>query len=145
MNHLMRKHGQPVTNAQIETIEQRLEVTLPPVYRQFLLVVNGGTPHRTLLDVPNWPGKATLMDEMFDVDGLVRWTEELAHDLPPGFVAAGVDPGGNFLCIGTIGEHVDQVYYWDASADWNLREEEGTMFRVADDIEDMLEHLEADS
>jgi hypothetical protein len=57
-------------------------------------------------------------------------------------IPVGVDPTGNFLCLSTSGEDTGTIYYWDASPDWGLSDEDQTLFPVAESIDAFLEDLQ---
>ena len=134
----------PVSPETISNFETRHAITLPQSYKTFLTQSNGGRPSWTVFDVPKWPGKATALHFLFGIhDGkhnnLALWYDELRDRLPEGFIAIGVDMGGNFLCLGIEGGFVGEIWYWDSSNDYDL--EDGTMFRVGKDIGEFLSHL----
>lgn len=134
----------PISAKMISDFEADHGITLPQSYKDYLLQWNGGRPSWTILDVPKWPGKATALHFLFGIhagkrNNLGLWYDELRDRLPEGFLAIGVDMGGGFLCLGTSGKFVGEVWYWDSSNDYDL--DDGTMFRVGTSIGQFLNQL----
>jgi hypothetical protein len=74
--------------------------------------------------------------------GLEFWIQEFDGELPENaFLAIADDAGGNFALLGTREPYSGQVYYWDSSPDWDLDEETGTMFLVAESFTEFLSKL----
>ena len=136
----------PTTSQALGHFQSRFGVSLPDDYVSFLLSTNGGRPAPDGLIVPEWPGRSTRIHFFFGLhddehNNLSSWTDELIDRLPEGCVPIGVDMGGNFLVLATEGERRGQVYYWDASPDYDLSSEGGTMFLAASDIQALMEAL----
>ncbi|PQO42922.1 SMI1/KNR4 family protein [Blastopirellula marina] len=133
------------TPAKLQRFERQFGVILPEDYSRFLLASNGGRPVPDGLDVPFWPGKSTRIHFFLGLhDGehnnLASWMDELVDRLPDGCVPIAVDMGGNFLVLATR-ERRGQVYYWDASADYDLPEDSGTLFLLSNGINELLDGL----
>jgi hypothetical protein len=109
-------HGQ-LDSIRLAAFEDRLGVTLPPDYRQFLLAHNGAelAPDEIIL-----PGQTEPFASLGTVFGLHGGPESLDKvfgnvegEIPAELVAFAEDVGGNLLCIGIRSEHRGKVYFWD--------------------------------
>jgi hypothetical protein len=146
MNVIIASSVPPATVAQIHDFELEKRIALPLEYRQFLQRWNGGRPTPAGFQVPKWPGEASLVGDFFGIRqgeacSLSFWSDELQDRLKDQFIAIADDPGGNFICMGIAEGNRGKIYYWDASPDWGLTAETGTMFLVADNIDDFVAKL----
>lgn len=135
-----------VSERQISDFEQRHGVAVPPVYKQFLYISNGGRSDRSAFDVPGWPGQGSILDFFFgigagDEASIEWWINELDTRIPVGFIPVGIDQGANLVLVGTAGKYLDQIWYWDSSYQFELSDKQGTVFKIADNIDQMLEQL----
>lgn len=140
------RFGPAITLEDLEAFENSYGLALPADYRSFLLEVNGGRPSLSQLEVPQWPGRESTVDSFLRHDagscGLEFWIQQFDGELPEGgFLAIAHDAGGNFALLGTKASYCGQVYYWDSSPDWDLDEETGTMFLVAESFTEFLSKL----
>lgn len=112
-------HSAPATTIDaVDAVAQRLGVTFPADYRQFLLEVNGGCPDQQCFSVP--ARDDALLDFLYGISnvrdaGDLEYAQASAsfHDpLPPGMIAIGHDPGGSILLLNTSADS-GEVYYWD--------------------------------
>lgn len=131
---------------QLRDFEQHICMTLPHDYRSFLLATNGGRPVPDGLDVSKWPGKSTRIHFFFGLHGgehnnLAKWTDELSDRLPTGCLPIAVDMGGNFLILSTDKQRSGEIYYWDASSDYELSDDDGTLFFLSNGVNGVLNAL----
>lgn len=139
----IRNPGRPLTRADIEAVERRLNVNFPSQYVSFLLAHNGGRPkpdvYRSI--EPNDDG---AVHYFFSVDGdsyyknLVQqvedfWSDEehSRRDLMP---IARAPSEGDLVCLGVGAVRHGEVFFW---SDENLaRSRQG--WRLADDLDSFL-------
>src|SRR5215472_5355466 len=85
----------PVSEADVQRYEQRLGVTFPDDYRNFLLTTNGGIPTPRYLDVPDENSVVRVnflyaITNEHDISDLVYELEDLSSrmsgKLPDGFI-----------------------------------------------------------
>jgi hypothetical protein len=131
---------------EVRSFERLNGLKLPAEYVRFLLEKNGGRPERPNFKVPGWPGQASMVGDFYglrpgEICSLQYWFTEFRDTLPPGFLAIADDPGGNLICIATLGAEGGKIYYWDPTPDWDLSEQTGNLFRVADTFDQFLEQL----
>ena len=108
--------GPPITEADIDELEQTLGVELPASYRAFLLRYNGGRP------IPDGFGDdrfGSLMDSFFSVknDENVYDTITVQRDLfkdriPSDLLPIGIDAGGSRVCMGITPENYGKIFFW---------------------------------
>jgi hypothetical protein len=140
------RFGPAINPDDLNAFETRHGLKLPADYRTYLLEVNGGRSLLTELPVPDWPGRAASGFDFLALlpgdNSLDFWVNFYEGELPEGgFLAIANDAGGNFVLLGTEKPHVGEVYYWDSSPDWDLDEETGTMFLVAESFTEFLSKL----
>lgn len=147
MKYKISDSHSPATTERIASFQMTFNVVLPTEYKQFLQATNGGRPVPYCIHIPEWPGQRTCIHFFFGLhddedNSLKAWTEELHDELPSGCIPIGVDMGGHFLVLATEGERRGQVYYWDASTDYDLSPDVDTLFLVAENMLALLESLE---
>lgn len=110
--------GPPIDVADLDALEDRLGVKLPPQYRAFLLRVNGGTP-RPERCFDNHKGVESLVFMFYAVKHervsltLAQSAWQLEDRVPSVLLPIAYDAGGNQICIGVSGRHYGRVYFWD--------------------------------
>lgn len=138
----------PTTVDAIATFERSRGIQLPPSYRDFLLVSNGGVPKLTRFPVAGRPNDPIESVQVFCGLG-VRWpTTELSYALdlyrgaiPEGVVPFAVQDGGSFICF-DLRNGYEQVVFWDHRHFWSTGEwRELDLYHVADSFEGFLELL----
>ena len=148
MKDLFHKRATP---EEIAILEAGRNIKLPVAYKKFLLENNGGEPEPNYFDIPDLPGKGSLVDYFNGLGVSTPYGNlEAALDtyrdrLPDGFIAIGADPGGNVLCLGIKMPHLDKLYYWDHHDELDKRgrskKDMGNMYWLADDIYEFLDNL----
>lgn len=109
--------GKPLSDAQLQEVEERIGVKLPEQYRRFLQTQNGGRPSPDHFDFRERPGQGSIVDFLYGV-GVHRRPLELerralkTENLPGDLMEIGMDPGGSQICIGISGERLGKVYFW---------------------------------
>jgi hypothetical protein len=140
----------PVSEADVQQYEQRLGVTFPEDYRNFLLTTNGGIPMPFYLDVPD-ENHVLRVDFLYaikneyDISDLVYELENLSSrmsgKLPDGFIVIGHDPGDGKFLLGTRGEHASQVWFWDTERWMSTTSASENTYWIADSFTDFLNGL----
>ncbi len=103
----------------IAEAEEELGLSLPVQYRDFLSKHNGGHPEPNAFPIENNPSDDHGLVHYFlcvkenDVYNLVDWVKRFHDRIPSGFLPIAVDPGGNLICLSTIGKNAGKVYFWD--------------------------------
>jgi hypothetical protein len=137
----------PVSEADVRRYEQRLGVTFPEDYRNFLLTTNGGIPAPRYFDVPNqdyylWVNFLYAIRNQHALSDLVYELEDLSSrmdgKLPDGFIVIGDDPGDRKFLLGTRGKHAGQVWFWDTSRLMKTSSPSKNTYRLADSFTDFL-------
>ncbi len=116
----LRSPGTPAPAELVRAFEQQLGFTLPEDFRSFLLRYNGGKPIPSafLLRKRTGPYSDSLVHRLEGLEpseraGL-RWLHSfMQYRLPVGFLAIGIDPTGNFICLGLDSDARGRVYFWD--------------------------------
>jgi cell wall assembly regulator SMI1 len=135
-----------IDKSTLASFESKLGIMLPDAYRRFLLKSNGGRPDPAYFDVPSWPDGGISVGDFFGIRSqraanLQFWIDEAGNELLPDFIPVADDPGGNLLCLRLTEPDRGAIYYWDASPDRDLDETTGTMFKVAESIDEFLKRL----
>ena len=133
----------------IEEVEQRLCVSFPSDYREFLLTANGGVPERYLHFYVADHGDVMLgaifgigpdrtsLDVQYEQEQATIW-----EPLPRGYIAIANDPGGNLVLLSTIGQDAGRVWFWDRVGFW-VGEDGQNLFPVAPNFTQFIESLQA--
>lgn len=115
----MRPHihsTEPALGAnQLNDVESRLGLKLPPSYRAFLLRHNGGQPTPDKF-VPEDHASPEVLAWFMAVndrdDGLVALARSYRPHLHRDLLPIASDPFGNLICLGVQGDHTGQVFFW---------------------------------
>lgn len=113
-----------ITEAQLKAFERKHDLSLPELYRRFLLRINGGHPIPDGLQIPlggtavDWRLHYFLgLDDPMESCNL-EWVMELTHDTrPAGFIPIASDEGGNFFYLKLGQSHDGGVYFGATPAD----------------------------
>lgn len=144
----MVESNSPATIEAISEFERTRDIELPPRYKEFLLITNGGVPRLTHFPVSGRPSDQLDCVQVFCGIG-ARWpTTELSYalDLYRGGIPEGILPfadqdGGSFICF-DLRTGTDRVTFWDHRHFWSTgvwREQD--LYHVADTFEAFLELL----
>src|SRR5438128_2090769 len=106
-----------IHEADIQTLEKRLNARLPDEYRNFLLEHNGGEPSPQIFLINEREGTDILRflfgighDEYYSLTDNI---EDYSDRIPANFIPIGCDTFGNLICLSIKGEDVGKVYFWD--------------------------------
>lgn len=137
--------GPHITEEDIVKFEQQYQLTLPALYRSFLLEANGGRPERDLFPIEglrnNPDGRIHFF---FGFDHPVEayrldWNRDVwGNDTPPNLLFIATTQGADALCIDL---NDGTVYYWDA---YDEDDTGRRLYRIADSFEQFLEVLYRD-
>ncbi len=138
----------PITDADIQAVEQQLNIQFPDDYRRFLLAHNGGRPEPSVFDIIE--GESAFTDSMVDwfycIDPgdyhfhIVKKAKVFKDRMPPEFIPIGCDPGGNQICLVVAGEDKGMIFFWDHEQEMDEGEPPtyDNLFFIADSIDDLL-------
>lgn len=112
--------GKSVTEKDIAALEQRLGISLPDEYRQFILTWNGGQPEPNAFPIQDNPRDTHgLLDRFFSIDvedtdyDIVDNAEVFRDRVPADLLPIAFDPGGNLICVAVSGKNKGKIYFWD--------------------------------
>lgn len=109
----------PVQIDFIDDLEVEIEQGLPPDYRGFLQLCNGGFLHTKLQfhSGATLGRHTTVTLDMLGGDRehcwLTNYREMYWGRIPEALRWIGSDPFGNAFCIGVEAEHYGKIYFWD--------------------------------
>lgn len=115
----------PLSEADLQAVEARLNILFPSDYRQFLLAYNGGVPEPDAFHFKNETGPYTdsCVDRFYAIydgeyDNFEKQFLSCKADglLPENMIAVADDPGGNMICLSVSGPDTNSVYFWDHEA-----------------------------
>lgn len=133
--------GDPLTDEQVQRLEQQLGGSLPRSYRDFLLKYNGGRPCPDTVDVDHAPGTPTDLQLFFGLGAAIEssdlaWNKRVfAERLPERLLPIACDSGGNLFCISLSSEDTGAVFYVD------LEQGRPANYLVAGDFAGLLEKI----
>lgn len=138
----------PLTEADIQQVEQEINVRFPDQYRQFILQYNGGRPIPNVFMIPDdrIPGQSSMLDWFYCIDlsdeynHLLRNLDVFRDRMPSDCVPIGCDPGGNQICLIVSGAQTGKIYFWDheEEADEGEIPTYRNMYLIAESIDDLL-------
>jgi hypothetical protein len=139
----------PTTLAAIERFERERGVSLPRLYREFLLALNGGRPKHPAFPIQGLQGRPFEIVQAFAGIGVREPTDELAwsNDLyaggiPHGIVLIAGNETGDYICLDLRGGR-ERVAFWDKRHFWGTGEwRERDLYHVADSFEEFLASLQ---
>ena len=134
----LTKTGPPLSEADLQGVEQRYGLKFPLDYRQFLLRFNGGKPDKCLF---RFKGKRVYsecvhyflsMSDNPDISFHVYYKSYKIDSkrLQPDVIPVAFDPGGNLICLSVAGKNVGTVFFWDHEQETSERGEFGKNQRV---------------
>jgi hypothetical protein len=115
--NFLNQHGElhPATIDQIDRLEKRIEVNLPPLYKDFLIKYNGGVFNESLFE------EATLgvlvasyflpISESHE-NSMESEISFFLKEIGGGYIPIAIDPGGNYFLIGCEKDNFDGIYFW---------------------------------
>jgi hypothetical protein len=122
----------PLNLQEIEQAEERLNVTLPSTYKNFLLKYNGGRPVPDGFDI-SWTEDRIISETRRECSedwrsSMVGWFLSIYEGeysnfmeynlvdfkgrIPKETIAIAHDPGGNLILLGVAGEQIGKVLFW---------------------------------
>ncbi|MBZ0320168.1 MAG: SMI1/KNR4 family protein [Anaerolineae bacterium] len=138
----------PITDADIQAVEQQLNIKFPDDYRRFLLAHNGGRPKLGVFLIPDdpIPNQSSILNWFYCIDptdynyDILRNAEIFKDRMPPEFIPIGEDPGGNQICLVISGEDKGMIFFWDHEQEMDEGEPPtyDNLFFIADNIDDLL-------
>lgn len=109
-----------ITPATLDAVERRIGRPIPPEYREFLLVHNGGYPEPADFEITCHNGRVMPVSvewffpvEAADSIDLEQVLRRYRGRYPEELFPFACDPGGNLICIAVAGEKAGQIWYWD--------------------------------
>jgi hypothetical protein len=114
----------PATHADIQALEQRLDVTFPSDYKQFLHEFNGGKAKNLDLKInmitQSGFQTSAYLDEMFGIQEMNHYYDMIFPD-DEGFlelddthnVVIGLANGGSAICLCIQGQFKGKIYHYD--------------------------------
>lgn len=116
---IVESYEPPMTTAYLDDFEHQSGVKLPPEYRDFLLLHNGGAPEPDAFPISDNPSDSHALVAWFlgqdvedDVD-LLTFYQETRGRMPDHLIPIATDPGGNLICLSVTGETIGTVYFWE--------------------------------
>ena len=109
----------PITEAELATFEQELDLELPNDYRQFLLVHNGGVPTPDLYDFKMdsfiYEGCVTRFLGLREGErySFSRYLKTYQKRLPANLFPIALDLSVDLICVSTSGNDYGRVHFWD--------------------------------
>lgn len=102
--------GPPLTERAFDELAQRLPLSLPRAYREFLLRANGGVPRVRAFRGAD--GREEALESFFPAegeDGLEVWCNLYVGRIGDGLLPIARDMFGNLICLDAAGA----VHFWD--------------------------------
>jgi len=124
-------------------------ISIPNVYRKFLLHFNGGTTGgKNTFKVPKMKGEFGF-NEFFGIHGgtegldYVINTYVKRHRFPDTYFAIGSDVSGNLVLIGTSPENLEKIFFWyhENESDEGKKATQKNIFKLADSLQDFIDNL----
>ncbi len=137
-----------LTNSDIKLLEEKLGVTLPEDYKNFLLLHNGGHPEKS-----SFPTVSKFLENediawfyaFYDgeVCNIIKENEFNKEIIPEEFIAIAYGPFGHDICLGVSGDVLGRVYFFVRN--WDLDEDgqpvPDDFFRIANSFTDFINSL----
>lgn len=111
----MTHSAAPITDADLDRVEETIAAKLPSAYRAFLLAHNGGQPTPDGFPFDDEPG--SLVNFFFAVNHPKR-TLDVTRNYNAGkrfgvdLLPIAIDAGGSYVLLGIRGERYGKVYFW---------------------------------
>src|SRR5262245_50269890 len=109
----------PASHAQIDKFERDTGLSLPPRYKSFLLLANGGQPCKDVVFVILEIGEEVMLGALYGISdednslSVQTAYEDSKDNVPPSFIPIGEDPGGNLLLLETTGKDKEGIFFRD--------------------------------
>jgi hypothetical protein len=120
--------GSIATPDEIKYFEQKIGVTLPQDYREFLLTQNGGIPTKSHVRVPN--NRESVVQSIYSLTNpskiytIYHLIEVYRDRIPKDMLPIGDDPAGNLFLLGlNSGNSYGKVYFWDHEQEADNKEQ----------------------
>ena len=136
------------TDAIISAFENKNNIKLPDLYRQFLKQTNGGRPDRDkypIVGLANNPfgGIQTFFgfNKLCDVDNLSNNYDFYSDKIPHGVLLIAGNGGGDYVCL-DLRSGKERVVFWDNRHFWGTGEwREIDLYRIADNFAEFTRAL----
>lgn len=137
--------GKQLSEADIDSFEKDLKISLPSEYRNFLLKNNGGYVEPNIFyyrDEDNFETNSAIsiffpLDSSFD-NCLQVIVKAYRKRVPSHLMPIASDVFGNLVCLGVSERNQCKIYFWDHERESNEFGDEGNVFLVADSLHDFL-------
>lgn len=142
----------PVSEHEIRKIEKMLDCKFPEMYKDFLVVCNGGYPSEKdffpMLEKTFYGESSGSIGRMFSTDegefyNLIRENNTYKSRLPKHLLAIGENGMGDLICLCMEGENYGKVYFWDHN--WEAEDGEEPTYRnvhlIANSFKDFINSL----
>ncbi len=137
--------GPHIAEEDVVKFEQQYQLTLPELYRSFLLNSNGGRPERDLFPIQGLRGNPWgRIHFFFGLEHPIEayrldWNRDvIGSDTPPNLLFIATTEGADDICIDL---NDGTVYYWDA---YDEDDTGRRLYKIADSFEQLLELLYRD-
>ncbi|MGM0554959.1 MAG: SMI1/KNR4 family protein [Myxococcota bacterium] len=140
-------HG-PVTDGQLQIVEEFLGVNLPRDYRTFLLEHNGGEPEPNVVRWGEASDSSDIVREFYGVHrgpshaNLIWTTKVFAGRIPERMIPIADDPFGNQYCL-ALTRGRGKVFFWDHELEGSEDEDE-PLILIAESFTEFFESFEVD-
>jgi SMI1-KNR4 cell-wall len=144
---VFESRGRPASEELIRALEAGLSVELPEAYRAFLAEGDGARFREYNEIEGTWHGGLCVMFSVVDREASDRQLEQVASvyrdRVPSEFLAIGDDSAGNLVCLGVVGEHRGEVFFWDheMEADEGEPPTMDNMERLAGSLNELLDQV----
>lgn len=137
-----------LSDMQISNIEHQLEIILPEDYKKFLKQVGGGVVEKNEANkiLIEEIGEEIVIDVLFGDEqnnkksSILFWMEQFNGELLEGAIIIGDDLFQGFLVMVCYGEN-QGVYYWDDAYNFEVSDDENSMYRIAESFEELLKKI----
>lgn len=119
MNIDIRAMEEPVSEFQIQAVEQRLGIVLPDAYKSHLLKHNGGIPKQRVFSFVEDGERTTSCIDWFmaicdgEHNNFEKSYRRYRKRMPVNLTPIARDPGGNQICMSLGGDDAGSIYFWD--------------------------------
>jgi len=150
MKPTIERPGPRIGEADIDRLEQRVGLRLPPSYRRFLLTFNGGSPVPDTVDILGHPESPTAdVQVLFGINRPVassgiEWNcEVFSRRLRGRSLPIASDSFGNLFCLTCDGPRDGAVDYYDMQSVFGDYAAAPKAYAVAASFDDLLQSLRA--
>lgn len=130
-------------NNKIRNAEDQLGIAFPADYKEFLLCTNGGTNIDYAMSfTANELDDQIVVDSLFGIEldeniDVVSNSQMFAFDMLPDSILVGDSIQHGFIVLICAGAYKG-VYYWDHSYTYEISNDEGNMYWIAESFADFL-------